>query len=366
MGIKVVFISNYLTIHQIAICREFYKRNDVSFKFVSSFKPYGDKAKYNSFENEPFVIRAYSSKAEKKTAIDYINDADVIIFGSGDLSLIKNRKKLIFFYSEHLSKTKITLLRKIHLRMIYKKYVNSYLLCASCYSCRDFNSIGLFLNRCFYYGYFPLLTDCSKKNRNDTIINILWAGRELPLKRPEYAFYAAEYLYEKRIQYRITIVSSTERIMKDLIIKYSTEPWYRNIQILMPMDNALLREIMIESDIFILSSDQNEGWGVVVNEAMNAGCCPIVSVHAGCSRSLIQDGYNGYLFDKKNEFIDKLAQSITDLAFKSIGQKASETIKETWNAKNAVNNLCDVFKLVLNHQDIPNSLINNGPGTKIV
>jgi glycosyltransferase involved in cell wall biosynthesis len=54
---------------------------------------------------------------------------------------------------------------------------------------------------------------------------------------------------------------------------------------------------MEKADIYVLPSNQQEGWGAVVNEAMSRGCCVIGSKSAGSVPWLIRDGVNGYIFD---------------------------------------------------------------------
>jgi glycosyltransferase involved in cell wall biosynthesis len=48
-------------------------------------------------------------------------------------------------------------------------------------------------------------------------------------------------------------------------------------------------------DVFALTSS-SETWGLVVNEAMNAGKAIIVSDHVGCGYDLVQNGANGFVF----------------------------------------------------------------------
>ena len=48
------------------------------------------------------------------------------------------------------------------------------------------------------------------------------------------------------------------------------------------------------ADVFVLPSER-EPWGLVVNEAMNAGKALIVSDEVGAGRDLIHDGVNGYV-----------------------------------------------------------------------
>jgi glycosyltransferase involved in cell wall biosynthesis len=48
-------------------------------------------------------------------------------------------------------------------------------------------------------------------------------------------------------------------------------------------------------DAFVMPS-LFEPWGLVVNEAMNAGKAIIISDHAGCAPDLVRDGVNGFVF----------------------------------------------------------------------
>ena len=43
-----------------------------------------------------------------------------------------------------------------------------------------------------------------------------------------------------------------------------------------------------------------EPWGLVVNEAMNAGRAMIVSDHVGCGPDLVRNGDNGFVFKAGN------------------------------------------------------------------
>lgn len=55
-------------------------------------------------------------------------------------------------------------------------------------------------------------------------------------------------------------------------------------------------------DVLVLPSS-NETWGLVINEAMNAGRPVIASDHVGCSVDLIHNGRNGFTF-KSMDFMD--------------------------------------------------------------
>ena len=52
-------------------------------------------------------------------------------------------------------------------------------------------------------------------------------------------------------------------------------------------------------DVFVLPSVE-EPWGLVVNEAMNAGRAVVVSDAVGCAEDLVRDGRNGCIFPARD------------------------------------------------------------------
>jgi len=60
-------------------------------------------------------------------------------------------------------------------------------------------------------------------------------------------------------------------------------------------------------DAFVLPSI-HEPWGLVVNEAMNAGRAIVVSEQVGCQPDLVQDGVNGAVFQSLN--VDSLTDAL--------------------------------------------------------
>ncbi len=49
------------------------------------------------------------------------------------------------------------------------------------------------------------------------------------------------------------------------------------------------------ADVFVLPS-QHESWGLIVNEAMAAGCPVVVSSDVGAAPDLVTDGHNGFIY----------------------------------------------------------------------
>ena len=69
-----------------------------------------------------------------------------------------------------------------------------------------------------------------------------------------------------------------------------------------------VRTLMEESEIFIFTSDFNEGWGAVLNEAMSSACGCVASYKAGSTPFLL-DGTNGQVYNStQNDLNEKLKE----------------------------------------------------------
>lgn len=81
------------------------------------------------------------------------------------------------------------------------------------------------------------------------------------------------------------------------------------------------------ADIFVLPS-VNETWGLVVNEAMNAGCAIVVSNQVGSGADLVRNGDNGFVVPARD--VNALTQALADILeggrYRSMGQRSLESI----------------------------------------
>ncbi len=57
-----------------------------------------------------------------------------------------------------------------------------------------------------------------------------------------------------------------------------------------------VRAAMERSEIYLVTSDRKEGWGAVVNEAMNSGCAVVADHMIGAAPWLIRQGENGWMY----------------------------------------------------------------------
>ena len=105
-----------------------------------------------------------------------------------------------------------------------------------------------------------------------------------------------------------------------------------------------VRKKMEESDIYFMTSDRKEGWGAVVNEAMNAGCVVVASHMVGATPNLICHEENGLIFQsgKVDSLFNETEKIINNTCYrKQIAVKACETIEKLWNPQIAARRLLE-------------------------
>ena len=368
---KITFYSNFLTHHQLPFCLEMYKKYGEDFKFVSMEKINQERISlgYKDMDNDyPFVLKAYESKEKYNEATKLAVDSDIVIAGSTPTDdYIKERlkqDKITFryyariFYNGVLSIFDFENSKKVYDRHLkYKKNKNLYLLCASSYGPNDFNELGMYKNKCFKWGYFPEtkiynVEDLLKQKENEKI-EIIWVGRFIKEKHPEYVVKLAQKLKEKNYNFEIKMIGNGELLekTKSQIEKYNLT---NQIKLVGAVKSDKVRSYMEKANIFICTSDKNERWGVVLNEAMNSGCAVIAYKGIGGVPFLIKNNENGLAYTSLDDFYKKTMKVMDDKALREkLSKNAYKTISEVWTAKVAVQNFEKLVKSIIDGKPNP-------------
>lgn len=343
---RVAFLSNYYNHHQSAFCEAMASIEEVVFTFIAT-EPMSEErisGGWGDISEPSYVLKAYVDDAHKKVAIDCINEADLVIFGSAPEWMIRERQnnnKLVFRYSERIYKSRYQAY-KLPVRMVryYKKYTrykNTYMLCASAFTAADFAKTNTFIGKCFRWGYFP---EFRSYERIESIIktkkrgSILWVGRLIEWKHPDDVVEACRLVAAKGLEFSLTIVGRgpMEEQLKRQVHASGLDGCVTFIPVLKPSE---VRDLMEMSQVFVLSSDYNEGWGAVLNESMNSACAVVASHAAGSVPFLVDDNCNGIVY--RSGDVDSLANGITSLLSSDryrddLALAAYETIASEWNA----------------------------------
>lgn len=355
---KVVFISNYFNHHQKPFLDAMFNLLGENFCFIET-EPMEDERKNMGWEidNFPNYVISYDEFVNDNNKCQkLINDADVVIFGSAPMKLLKQRKKerkLIFRYSERPLKSGLQPIkyfpRYIKWNMQNPRNKPIYMLCASAYTAGDYKKFGLFNGKTFKWGYFPevkIYDDIGNLIENKKKNSIIWVARFIDLKHPEMAIKLAERLKKDGYDFEIKMIGNGV-LLPEITNKVEEYKITDCVKILGVMSPEQVRDNMEQSEIHIFTSDRNEGWGAVLNEAMNSGCAPVASKDIGSVPFLIEDGVNGLIY-KDGDFEDfyNKVKYLLDNPEKRVemGKKAYQTMIDEWNAENASKKLMCLFE----------------------
>ena len=369
---KLVFITNYINHHQIPLADEFYRLLGDDYKYIATdaLPDWLIKGGYDPSINRLYVVRAYESEDAKRMALQLANDADVVIIGSAPEDYVRERikaGKLTFRYNERWFKNKPWYLSgprawyyfwHDHIRYRNKPL---YMLAASAYTCRDVNTIGAYKNKCFKWGYFTKVEDFpfgSSANfdasSEGTGAHLMWCARFLRWKHPELPVKLAKRLKNRNYKFIIDMYGSGEELepTKELAEKLDVMDVVR-FQGNLPNDEILKQ--MRHHQIFLFTSDRNEGWGAVLNESMSNGCAVVASDMIGSVPFLIEDGINGLIF--KSESLDSLETKVVSLLDsvdyrRTIAMNAIKTMRDVWSPSNAAKHFFALTEALLTNNNI--------------
>lgn len=373
---KVIFLSNYFNHHQQPFSDAMYERlgNDYTFLCAAEVEEERIKMGWQASGFPPYVKQTnYNDNSEIEKWSSIIEKADIVIGSAFYYRLLLKRmkfRKLTFLYSERLYKTNSRLLKApLH---AYRAFLlrNSYMLCSSAYTSFDYALTGNFRNKCYKWGYFPQLKEYKNVNRliadkgnSDGLkhhedVSILWVARLIGLKHPELPVKLGKYLKEKGYNFSIGMIGNgpLESRVKALIIENELSD---QVKLLGSMNPDEVREHMEKSNIFLFTSDRNEGWGAVLNESMNSACAVVANAKIGSVPYLLKNGENGFSYSSETEFFDKVETLVNNPELRrKFGINAYQTMADTWNAKTACDNFFKLIESLYQHKDTE---ITEGP-----
>lgn len=352
---NLVFVSNYLNHHQIPFCNAMFRELDGRFVFIQTQPMEEERVRMGwQVPKEIPYLKLYDK--DPQSCQKQINDCDILLYGGTDEEkYIRPRLAMhrpILRYSERLYKEGQW--KAISPRGLKKKYEDHgkyrsqpvYLLCSGAYVPSDFHIVRAYPGKMYRWGYFPearqydveqLLTQKGYLRNGKKEIYLLWAARFLKWKQPETAVKAAQYLKEKGISFHLDIIGGGEQesLIRDFIADNGLSGC---ISLLGYQKPEKVRSYMEKADIFLATSNRQEGWGAVINEAMNSGCAVVADHMMGAAPFLIRQEENGLLYqdghqEQLNHMVELLCKD-KELRM-HIGRSAYKTIVQCWNPENA-------------------------------
>lgn len=367
---KLLFLTNLVNHHQIPVADEFYRILGHDYVYVA-MEPLPDWLKQGGYSDtvRPYILRPYESGASLIKVQEMADNADVVIIGSAPEYLVKNRlkaNKITFHYSERwfkdgyyhlLSPRALWNYWNYHTRYRNKR---SYMLCASAFTASDACKVFAYPGKCVKWGYFTKVEkydfEASFVSKQGSVAHLMWCARFLAWKHPELPIKMAKIL--KDLGYKFTLdmfgsgieLGNSKALAKSLGV-YDVVSFKGNLP------NAEILHEMRRHDMFLFTSDRNEGWGAVTNEAMSNGCAFVGSSAIGAVPFLVEDGENGLIFESEN--VDSLVEKVRYLLDNPdertrLARNAYNSMLKTWSPENAAHNFLTLCNAIEENTKNPN------------
>ncbi|MCQ2521878.1 MAG: glycosyltransferase family 4 protein [Lachnospiraceae bacterium] len=361
----VVFVSNYINHHQLPFCKAMLQETGGDFVFVETEKLSEERAKMGWGVTEPLsFVKQYQT--EKAECDRLLMEAEHVIFGGAeDEEMIQPRLlagKPTIRYSERLYKegqwkfiSPKGLKQKYHDHGRFRKNP-AYLLCAGAFVAGDYSLVRAYPGKKFKWGYFPEVIHyddlwAEKQKNREAVLQeygialskeqplLLWTGRQIDWKHPEQVLYLASMLRDDEVPFHLIMVGDGEEHEK-LLHFAEKEKLEKQVTFLPFMKPEEVRRLMLAADFYFMTSDAREGWGAVVNEAMNSGCVTVGGSTVGAVPYLIHDQITGIVYDGKKPDTMSLVLVTSKVwsdvaARREMGEKAYRTMRKYWNPEYA-------------------------------
>ncbi|NVN93001.1 MAG: glycosyltransferase family 4 protein [Desulfuromonadales bacterium] len=332
---------------------------------------WGDHAEY------PWVIGPPLNADAKTVIMQQCLEADVMVFGSCPSEILQARaatNKLTLVSSERLLKKGY-----YHLRMLNPRYAmgfkrframvnhpNVHALAIGRYAPADLRTIGAFGDRIWKWGYFVDVNPAPPGPLADRPLKLLWVGRMLDWKNVNVLLRALARIQNAPWFGECVIVGDGPERSRLLNLGRKLRLNQGRLRFLPSVPFEEIRRLMRDSDVYVLPSNCQEGWGAVAGEAMSEGCVLVANAEAGSSRELVVDGEYGFLYQDGN--IGQLAALLERLGNDyplrmKLRRQAWERMQSLWHPRVAAERLVTICQGLL--EGAPVQTYVDGPCSRV-
>lgn len=376
-GLSLTYCTNIWSHYQASISNEFARQlGDDHFKLCLFEAVYEEQRKLGWINDVPdckWIVGPPSTNDELKRLAQIVCDADVAVLGDCPQEVKMARVatgKLTFIMSERMFKEPLHLWWRLHPRfargvIAFKKNIanraNVHHLPIGAYAAGDARRIGAYGERQWTWGYFAEVAREAPRPRISGQMRILWVGRLLGWKRVDLLLKAVAGVCLEPTFGGLDIVGSGPEKTELLKLAQNLGLGARCV-FHEPVSPDRVRELMRQSDIYVLPSNRNEGWGVVANEAMSEGAVLVANRDAGAARMLVNHGRTGYMFKDGDvgDLTSILRMLLGDLSLcEKVRQAAWKELRRLWLPQVGAMRLIELYQGLLGLGSMPR--YENGP-----
>ena len=380
---KLVYISAGIGIHVEAIADTFYKLLGDDFCFISTKQPTGKEGIHKfaemgrEYHSKPYNLCVWESEVNEKKAYELIEKADVVIAGGTQFHYFINRvneRKCTFLCNERWFKKPFYLISIRGWKFLFGtlrriQNENFHFLALGAYCANDAQFLKIFNDRIYQFAYLVPIEKYDVKQLLETKRNkktrIMWCARFIDWKHPELVVDLAKRLVKNNyFNFEITMVGGNTPLQDKIKRKILKNGLKDYISIIEGLPNSDVRKLMLQSNIFLVTSDRKEGWGAVLNEAMGSGCAVVASNQIGATPVLIKNGVNGLVFKSKS--VESLYQNVKLLlddtgTMEQMAIGAYDTVTSEWSSENVARRFLELSKSILEGNPV---VFTSGPCSK--
>ena len=292
------------------------------------------KTVFHTENPDAVIIHGWFPKGMKQI-IDYSYKNNIPSFCRGDSTLLMTSNPIKKFAKE------------IYIRNILRKI--NYFLYVGQENKNYYQHYGIVENRlfpafhCINTPFFQEQFLNKNTAKNLSLIHIGFAGKFIEKKQP---LKLLEAINQSNYKSTIQLICIGDGPLRNDMEVYSKKHQL-NIQITGFLNQSeIVQKGYQLIDILVLPSNQNETWGLVVNEVMTGGIPCIVSNKVGCHIDLIEDDKMGYVFEANS--VNSLTEKIDAFIEKKLsGYDFKPPVLEkitAYSLKNTVNGYLEALK----------------------
>ena len=180
------------------------------------------------------------------------------------------------------------------------------------------------------WGYFVAPSSARDIKKANGPLKVCWAGRMMKLKRIDTVIDAVSILIAGGHDITLDIIGSGEC---EAQLRARAAKCLGRVSFMGSVPYAKMRSMMRQYDVYVLSSNGEEGWGAIVGEAMSEGVAVVGALEAGAPPTMLTNGENGFTFHcgDVNALADALVRLENPDVRDKIVRNAHKTIEQFWS-----------------------------------